>query len=96
MNCLGLATDLSKFPQNEITKGELDMKAKQLLLKREQIDYGVDIEMLQIWTHSEWVAAAESAKKQRRVLVVESGIVYDVTQFVQEVCCILTRFKVKC
>ena len=86
MKWLGLAGNLRTFPQNEIAKGELDMMAKELQRKRDGIDYGVDIETLPVWTHSEWLDEAESAKKQRRVLVAESGIVYDVTAFLAEVC----------
>ena len=86
MKCLGLASKLNTFPQNEIAKGELDMEAKQLLLKQKRIDYGVPIETLPKWSHSEWIAEATIAKEQKRVLVVISDIVYDVTTFIGKVC----------
>jgi len=84
MKCLGLASDLHTFPENEIVRGELDMATKQLLLKREGIDYGVEVETLPVWTQSEWAEQAKLAKEERNVLVAEKNIVYDVTQFMKE------------
>lgn len=86
MKCLGMATNLNTFPSNEIAKGELDMAAKQILLKRQHIDYGVSIDALPIWTDLQWIKEMKMAKQQNRVLVVESGIVFDVTTFIKEVC----------
>jgi len=84
MECLGLASDLKKFPANEIRRGELEMRAKEVERGRKCIDYGVDIESLPWWTPSEWRERAAAAKEERKVLVKESGIVYDVTRFLAQ------------
>ena len=72
--CLGLTSGLQKFPQNEIVKGELEMTAKQLRRRMERVDYGVAADSLPVWTRSEWLDQAKSAKKERRVLVVRGTL----------------------
>lgn len=84
LNRLGLTSGLKVFPQNEIVKGELEMMAKDLRRKMDRLDYGVDVDSLPLWTRSEWERQAECAKKERRVLVLERGVVYDVTRFLAE------------
>ena len=82
LSWLGLAWQLRRFPLNEITKGELDMLEKQLLLRKQGVDYGVPLDELPKWTQQQFAAEGAAARKQRRVLVAEAGVVYDVTAFV--------------
>ena len=53
----GLAYDLKTFSDNEIKRGILDMKEKNLLKEKESVDYGVDIKTLPVWTMDEFEKA---------------------------------------
>lgn len=82
MSVLGLASELRRFPSNEIRKGELDMFEKELARRKLSVDYGVAIDSLPKWTRSQF--ETYSKKGRGRILVAEQGVVYDVTAFVRE------------
>eukprot|EP01083_Nonionella_stella_P182067 654033_1 len=82
MKCLGAAHDLNRFPANEIEKGELDMIEKRLIQRKQGVTYGLDIASLPMWTKHQFELETNKAKKNSRILIIASGIVYDATQFV--------------
>ena len=51
---MGLVYDLKQFPANEIKRGMLDMKEKNLIKEKENINYGVDLQTLPFWTMDEY------------------------------------------
>ena len=57
---IGLAYDLKEFSDNEIRRGLLDMKEKKLLIEKETINYGINVNTLPIWTLDEYKAELES------------------------------------
>eukprot|EP01083_Nonionella_stella_P061646 160591_1 len=80
--CIGLAYDLQTFPSNEITRSEIDMKEKRLNEEKKSINYGVDLNTLPTWTDNQFKLKMKDAKRNGRILVIESNIVHDVTEFV--------------
>lgn len=85
---VGLAWDLKTFPRNEIDKGVLQMKQKQLDREREKINWGPKDGQLPVWTAQEFRkrCIAELDKKEQgsrsyRTLIVIDGFALDVTSF---------------
>ncbi|KAJ8518644.1 hypothetical protein ONZ45_g4315 [Pleurotus djamor] len=78
-NLVGLAANLRVFPSNEIAKGALTMKLKELKKEQDQIQWPVGSERLPV---VEW----ENFQRQsvKRTLVLISGFIHDVTHFVDQ------------
>lgn len=77
---LGLASNLKHFRANEIEKGRLQQRKKQLDLQSLNIDWGVRLELLPIMDWADYVEQAEGG----RCLVVIAGIVHDIAGFLAE------------
>lgn len=75
---LGLASNLRRFPQNEIQKGRIQRKRESLRRESELIDWGSPLAQLPVMDWDEY-------RQQTRTgcnLIVISGVVYDVSGFV--------------
>eukprot|EP01083_Nonionella_stella_P307729 1082784_1 len=82
MKYVGLAYDLNTFDENEIHKGETNMKQKKLDEEKAKIKYGIDVNVLPIWTKNECKLNMRNAEENGKIFIVENGIIYDVTEFV--------------
>ncbi|KAF8880548.1 hypothetical protein BD779DRAFT_1612729 [Infundibulicybe gibba] len=76
---LGLATHLRVFSENEIKKGALTMKLKQLQQVQESLDWPTPAEKLPIVT---WDTFQRESAHQ--VLILVSGFIHDASLFVDE------------
>lgn len=75
---LGLAYDLQRFSQNAIEQGLVQQKQKKLDRWRSRLNWGVPIEQLPVIEFDEFKEMSKT-----RGLVLISGIVHDVTDFVE-------------
>ncbi|KAJ1958848.1 hypothetical protein GGI12_004642 [Dipsacomyces acuminosporus] len=80
MEQMGFASDLKRFPRNEILKGRATMKLKNAEKFAKKINYGTPIEELAMFTESEFVA--EVKERGKKWLVIE-GFIYDVKDFIK-------------
>ncbi|OLY81015.1 Acyl-CoA desaturase [Smittium mucronatum] len=78
---LGLAYDLKTFPKNEIEKGYIEMRLKELHKLQAQIDYGVALEKLPVISHGEFLTQVNKNGKKWMVI---QGVVYDVSSFISD------------
>ncbi|KAI0336820.1 delta 9-fatty acid desaturase protein [Cubamyces sp. BRFM 1775] len=76
---VGLASQLRRFPSNEVRKGAFTMRMKQLKATQESLEWPRPAEELPIVT---WENFQEESKK--RTLLLVSGFIHDVTNFVEE------------
>ncbi|KAJ3290063.1 hypothetical protein HDU79_003566 [Rhizoclosmatium sp. JEL0117] len=77
----GLTYNLKMFPANEILKGKVTMQEKKIAEIRKTLTYGVPLESLPSLTHEQVkVRIAETGKQ----LMIISGIVYDVSDFMED------------
>lgn len=79
MKQLGLASNLQRFSQNAIEQGLVQQKQKKLDRWRARLNWGVPIEQLPVIEFDDFKAQA----KEGRSLVLISGIVHDITDFVE-------------
>ncbi|OMJ18995.1 Acyl-CoA desaturase [Smittium culicis] len=77
---LNLAYDLKTFPKNEIEKGYIEMRLKELHKLQSNIDYGVALEKLPTISHPEFLLQVKNGKKW----MVVQGVVYDVSTFIND------------
>lgn len=77
---LGLTFGLKRFPENEIQKGALLMKEKQLDKWRRRLDWGTPMEALPVWSMNRF---QEELKLNPMMILIE-GIAYDVSLFIQD------------
>lgn len=75
---VGLAYNLQTFSQNAIEQGLVQQKQKKLDKWRSRLDWGVPIEQLPIIEFDDF-----KAQSKDRALVLISGIVHDVTDFIE-------------
>ncbi|KAJ5444012.1 Acyl-CoA desaturase [Penicillium daleae] len=76
----GLATNLRRFPQNEIAKGRIQRKREKLDEESEKVDWGVPLEELPVM---EWEEFEQQARTGCNLIVIR-GAVHDVSAFVTE------------
>ncbi|KAJ1943940.1 stearoyl-CoA 9-desaturase [Linderina pennispora] len=81
MSLFGLACDLKTFPSNEIEKGFIAMRMKELRQREARVNYGVPTEKLPLMTESEFLGKVKDSKKQWMVI---EGYVYDVASFIHD------------
>lgn len=79
MKQLGLASNLQRFSQNAIEQGLVQQKQKKLDQWRARLNWGVQIEKLPVMEYEDFCA-----QSKERDLVLISGIVHDVTEFVEK------------
>lgn len=80
LSFVGLATNLKRFPQNEINKSMVQRKREKLEKEGEAVDWGVPLEELPVWKWGEY----EEQTRTGRNLIVIKGAVHDVSAFVAE------------
>ncbi|KZT66423.1 hypothetical protein DAEQUDRAFT_730251 [Daedalea quercina L-15889] len=78
-NLLGLATNLRTFPSNEIEKGFLSMKLKDLKTVQDSLTWPIPPEELPI---VEWDTFRQESSK--RTLLLVSGYIHDTTSFLKD------------
>lgn len=78
MSLFGLAYDLQRFSQNAIEQGLVQQKQKKLDRWRSRLNWGVPIEQLPVVEFEDF---KEQSKTKSLVLI--SGIVHDVTNFIE-------------
>ncbi|KAF9475742.1 delta 9-fatty acid desaturase protein [Pholiota conissans] len=76
---IGLANHLRVFPSNEISKGRLAMKLKQLKQVQDSLKWPTPVEKLPVVS---WATFQEEAKTKPLVLI--SGFIHDVSAFVDQ------------
>ena len=69
---IGLVYQLNTFEENEILRGELDMKQKQLNCLKSKINYGRDVVLLPVWSMNK---CKQIAKTENKVLIIVDHIV---------------------
>ncbi|KAG5518529.1 hypothetical protein PMAC_002925 [Pneumocystis sp. 'macacae'] len=74
---LGMAHNLKEFPSNEVQKGILQQKQKKLDQLKKKLDWGIPLDQLPVIEFEEY---QEQAKIRPLILI--SGIVYDVSNFI--------------
>ncbi|KAJ2271499.1 stearoyl-CoA 9-desaturase [Coemansia sp. RSA 371] len=78
---MGLAYDLKTFPANEVEKGQIQMRMKELEMKRAKLTFGTHVNKLPIFTEEEFLDQVKNYKKQWMVI---EGFVYDVKPFIND------------
>ncbi|KAJ2270299.1 stearoyl-CoA 9-desaturase, partial [Coemansia sp. RSA 370] len=78
---MGLAYDLKTFPANEIEKGQIQMRMKELEMKRAKLSFGTPVNKLPVFTEEEFLDQVKNYKKQWMVI---EGFVYDVKPFIND------------
>lgn len=77
---VGLSYNLKTFSQNAIEQGILQQKQKKLDSERSKLNWGTPLNELPVWTKDEFFQNSKSQKG----LVIISGIVHDVADFITE------------
>lgn len=77
---IGLASNLRRFPQNEIQKGRLQRRQEKLDLECEKVDWGIPLDKLPVM---EWEEFQQQARTGCNLIVIR-GVVHDVSAFVTE------------
>uniref|UniRef100_A0A1D1ZAM8 Acyl-CoA desaturase n=1 Tax=Anthurium amnicola TaxID=1678845 RepID=A0A1D1ZAM8_9ARAE len=75
----GLASNLKKFPENEIKKGQVYMQQKYLDDVKKTLDWGVPVDSLPIISFEDYQERAKTV-----ALILIEGIVYDISTFMDE------------
>lgn len=78
---LGLAYNLKQFRENEIEKGRVQQLQKKIDQKRAVLDWGIPLDELPVMEWDDYAERAGTA--DGRALVAISGVVHDVTDFIQ-------------
>jgi len=74
----GLTYNLHVFPQNEVEKGMLQMKEKELFSSRNRIDWGPELEALPTFSSQE---VAKRKEETGELWLIVDGLVHDVGQW---------------
>ncbi|PVU85633.1 hypothetical protein BB561_006922 [Smittium simulii] len=77
----GLAYDLKTFPKNEIEKGFIEMRLKELYTLQANVDYGVNLEKLPTFSPAEFNVQVKNYNKKWMVI---QNVVYDVSSFIND------------
>lgn len=77
---IGLATNLQRFPRNEIEKGRVQQLQKKIDEKRGLLDWGIPLEELPL---IEWDDFVERCK-DGHALVAVAGVIHDVSAFIRD------------
>lgn len=80
LSLLGLATNLKRFPQNEINKSILQRKRENLKKEGEAVDWGVPLDELPVWN---WEEYEEQTRTGRNLIVIRDAV-HDISAFVAE------------
>src|SRR5690606_2755116 len=78
---IGLASDLKRFPTNEIKKGQVRMQQLQLDRFKATLVWGTPIDQLPVFTYEEF---QEMATEVGQAVTLIEGIIYDISSFVDE------------
>lgn len=77
---LGLASNLKTFSQNAIEQGLVQQQQKKLDAARSKLNWGTPLSHLPIWDKAEYFEKS----KDKKGLVIISGIVHDVSGYISE------------
>ncbi|KAJ5564614.1 hypothetical protein N7513_000856 [Penicillium frequentans] len=77
---VNLASDLKRFPENEIQKGKYQQIQRQLELRRQEISWGAPIEELPVWSDEDYTQMVNNG----RSLLLVDGVVHDIAHFVDQ------------
>ncbi|KAJ5279303.1 Acyl-CoA desaturase [Penicillium angulare] len=77
---IGLATNLRRFPQNEIKKGRIQREQEKINQKSKIVDWGVPLSDLPVITWEEYQQQARTGCN----LIVIKGVAHEVSAFVTE------------
>jgi stearoyl-CoA desaturase (Delta-9 desaturase) len=80
MSFIGQTYDLKTFPDNEVTKGQLQMRQKKLDKMKQKVDWGLSEEDLPMISKETFNEMLEEGFK----LVVINGLVHDASEFVDD------------
>jgi len=80
LSYIGQTYDLKKFPENEVQKGQIQMRQKMLDKMKKRVDWGLSPEELPLVTREVFDEVMNEGYK----LVVIDNIVHDVTDFIDE------------
>ncbi|KAF7590724.1 hypothetical protein BBP40_002515 [Aspergillus hancockii] len=75
---VNLASDLKRFPSNEIQKGHLQQAESQLQIQRQEISWGTPIDELPALSLSQYTEYVRDGYS----LIVIDGVAHDVSQFI--------------
>ncbi|OOQ86484.1 Acyl-CoA desaturase [Penicillium brasilianum] len=75
-----LASNLKRFPENEIHKGKFQQIQRQLEIRRQEISWGTPIDELPVWSLERYT---QKVNDGHRLLLID-GVVHDVAQFVDQ------------
>ncbi|KAJ1863980.1 stearoyl-CoA 9-desaturase [Coemansia sp. RSA 2703] len=81
MASFGLAYDLKTFPANEIEKGFITMRMKELKQREMRLDFGSPVDKLPVYTEQEFLDQVKVYNKQWMVI---EGYIYDVKSFMND------------
>ncbi|KAJ1849551.1 stearoyl-CoA 9-desaturase, partial [Coemansia sp. RSA 486] len=81
MSMVGLAYDLKTFPANEIEKGFIAMRVKELKQREMRLDFGSPVDKLPVYTEQEFLDQVKVYNKQWMVI---EGFIYDVKPFLND------------
>ncbi|PLW27074.1 hypothetical protein PCASD_21236 [Puccinia coronata f. sp. avenae] len=79
---LGFASELKTFPDNEVRKGQYNMKLKELKRDFKDVKWPKDSNDLPILSWDKYVE--EANREGGRKLIVVGGFIHDVTKFINE------------
>eukprot|EP01083_Nonionella_stella_P289221 984276_1 len=77
MSLIGMAFNLRKGPENEIQKGQLNIKLATLKKQRERVSYGTPVSQLPKWTMSD----VKRRVGEGELLVIINDVIHDVTTY---------------
>lgn len=78
---MGLASHLQEFESNEINKAIFQQKWKQVERLKRQIDWGTPLDVLPIYSWSEFEALCVNQGGSKHLICI-SGVIYDVGKFI--------------
>jgi stearoyl-CoA desaturase (delta-9 desaturase) len=80
VSCFGLAGDLKRFQGNVIEQGRVQMMFKALDKRRQKVECGMPIERLPAMGWEDFLTEIQNG----RHLVIIEGIIYDISDFIDE------------
>jgi len=80
LSYIGQTYDLKKFPENEVQKGQIQMRQKMLDKMKKRVDWGVPVDELPIVSKEVFDEVLHEGYK----LIVVDNIVHDITEFIDE------------
>ncbi|KAK9766869.1 stearoyl-CoA 9-desaturase [Basidiobolus ranarum] len=77
----GLSYNLKRFPQNEITKGQLQMQEKKIEAAKKTLRWGEPLDQLPVYTVKE---VEKICHEENRKWIIINNVVHDVSSFIDD------------